>query len=155
MAFLRSVARISIAVTVVAGLAFGGLAIAVRQPAVTTLPFVGTQRADPRVLRSHVEFLTTDVTPRSVSHPENLERAASYVEERFRAAGGHTFLQRFEARGHTFANVVARFGPDDPALGVELRTNCDEITRFPGTVGGGDLIVCEPTRSVPLEVGRP
>ena len=116
MAFLRSVARISIAVTVVAGLAFGGLAIAVRQPAVTTLPFVGTQRADPRVLRSHVEFLTTDVTPRSVSHPENLERVASYIEERFRAAGGHTFLQRFEARGHTFANVVARFGPDDPAL---------------------------------------
>ncbi len=51
---------------------------------------------------------------------------------------------------HTLTDYV-----DDPALGVELRTNCHEITRFPGTVGGGDLIVCAPTRSVPLEIGRP
>ncbi len=113
---LRSLARIFITVTVIAGVAFAGLAFAVRQPTFTTLRFPGAVRADARSLRNHVEFLTTDVMPRSVSHPENLERTAFYIEQRFRAAGGHTSLQRFEARGQTFANVVARFGPNDPSL---------------------------------------
>jgi 4-amino-4-deoxy-L-arabinose transferase-like glycosyltransferase len=40
---------------------------------------------------------------------------------------------------HTLTDYV-----DDPALGAELRTNCPEVARFPGTLGGGDLIVCEP-----------
>jgi hypothetical protein len=40
---------------------------------------------------------------------------------------------------HTLTDYV-----DDPALGLELRTNCPEVARFPGTLGGGDVIVCEP-----------
>lgn len=40
---------------------------------------------------------------------------------------------------HTLTDYV-----DDPALGVELRTNCPEVARFPGTLGGGDVVVCEP-----------
>lgn len=51
---------------------------------------------------------------------------------------------------HTLTDYV-----DDPALGAELRTNCPEVARFPGTLGGGDIIVCEPARSLSSETGRP
>jgi hypothetical protein len=112
----RSIARIFIAVAVIAVIGFAALAIALRQPTFTKPPFVGAVRADPRILRGHVDFLTTEVLPRSVGYPAHLERTASYIEARFRAAGGDTSMQRFDARGESYANVVARFGPNDPSL---------------------------------------
>jgi 4-amino-4-deoxy-L-arabinose transferase-like glycosyltransferase len=51
---------------------------------------------------------------------------------------------------HTLTDYV-----EDPALEAELRTNCPEVARFPGTLGGGDIIVCEPARSLSSETGRP
>jgi hypothetical protein len=39
---------------------------------------------------------------------------------------------------YTLVDYVA-----DPAVADRLRTSCPEIRRFPGTLGGGDLIVCE------------
>ena len=51
---------------------------------------------------------------------------------------------------HTLTDYV-----DDPAVGAELRTNCPEVARFPGTLGGGDIIVCEPARPLSSETGRP
>jgi len=115
---LRFCVRIVIAVAALGGAGFALLAMALRQPTFTKLPFDGTVRADPRILRSHVDFLTTDVMPRSVGHPENLERTAAYIAERFRAAGARVSLQRFDARGDSYANVVARLGPDEPSLPV-------------------------------------
>jgi hypothetical protein len=115
---LRSCVRIVVAVAVIAGVGLGILAAALRQPTFTELPFTGTLRADPRILRGHVDYLTTRVLPRSADHPENLDRAAEYIAERFRAAGGATSMQRFDARGRGYANVVAHFGPDDPSLPV-------------------------------------
>jgi hypothetical protein len=40
---------------------------------------------------------------------------------------------------HTLADYIA-----DPDLGRRLRAECAEVRRFPGTLGGGDLIVCDP-----------
>lgn len=114
----RSLVRIVVVVAIVVAVGFGVLAMALRQPTFTKLPFAGTVRADPRILRGHVDFLTTDVRPRSVGHPENLERTASYIAERFRASGARVSLQRFDARGESYVNVVARFGPDDSSLPV-------------------------------------
>jgi 4-amino-4-deoxy-L-arabinose transferase-like glycosyltransferase len=45
---------------------------------------------------------------------------------------------------HTLTDYV-----DDPALGRALRTGCPELARFPGTLGGGDVIVCEPALANP------
>lgn len=109
MRIVRSLARITIVVLIVVGT---GIAI-LRQPALTTLAWDGGPRADARALRRHVEFLTRDLLPRSAGHPENLARAASYLEQHFRAARGITSLQRFHARGREYANVIARFGPED------------------------------------------
>src|SRR5688572_18500593 len=83
-----SLVRIISAVFLIVAVGLAGLAIALRQPTFTTIPFHGTTRSRPDALRRHVQFLTTDVRPRSISHPENLERAAAYIEARFRDAGG-------------------------------------------------------------------
>ncbi len=39
---------------------------------------------------------------------------------------------------HTLTDYV-----DDPALRAQLRTACSDVERFPGTLGGGDMVVCE------------
>ncbi|HYC60446.1 MAG TPA: M28 family peptidase [Thermoanaerobaculia bacterium] len=100
--------RILIAVVVIAMAGLAVLAIALRQPTITSLPFKGAQRADPRSLREHVTFLAAD--------RNNLQRAASYIETQFRAAGGDTSVQTFVARGEQYSNLITRFGPRDPTL---------------------------------------
>lgn len=100
---------------------FAGLAIALRQPTLTSIPLRVTTRSQPDALRRHVQFLTTGVRPRSVSHPENLERAAAYIEDRFHDAGGRATRQTYRARGDEYSNVVAWFGPEsnvEPVLVV-------------------------------------
>ena len=122
MAFVRrlgqSLLRIIVAVSIVAVIGFVALAMALRQPALTSLPFKGSQRADAELLRRHVAFLTNDVRPRSANHPDNLDRAADYIAKQFRAARGVTSVQSFLARGSQYSNVIARFGPSDPKLPV-------------------------------------
>lgn len=111
MRLLRSLLRIVIGVVVLGSIGSAALAYVLRQPVLTKAPFRSAVRADARALEAHVRFLTTDVRPRSASHPGNLERAARYIEEHFRTAGGRTSRQTFEARRKTYANVVAEFGP--------------------------------------------
>jgi Zn-dependent M28 family amino/carboxypeptidase len=115
---VRSFLRITVATAVIVGIGFTALAIVLRQPIVTTLPFRGTVRADASLLRKHVAFLTEDVCPRSASHPDNLDRAAAYIERAFRDAHGVTSVQTFAARGRHYTNVITRFGPDDANLPV-------------------------------------
>jgi len=111
--FAHSCVRIIAAVALLATLGLFALAVTLRQPTFTVLPFTGTTRADSERLRGHVAFLTTEVMPRSAAHPENLDRAASYIADHFRAAGARTESRRFEARGRHYTNVVATFGPVD------------------------------------------
>lgn len=108
---MRSAARIVAAVSVIAVIGTALLFAAVRQPMIGGLSFRGASRCDAGRLKDHVAFLTREVTPRSAAHPENLDRAASYIAERFTAAGGRTHVQPFRARGKTYRNVVAEFGP--------------------------------------------
>lgn len=42
---------------------------------------------------------------------------------------------------HTLTDYV-----DDPALGMRLKSMCAQVARFPGTLGGGDLVICDPKR---------
>jgi hypothetical protein len=118
MAIVRSFVRIVLATSIVAAIGLVALAIVLRQPTITTLPFRGTARADASLLRRHVAFLTNDVRPRSTSHPGNLDRAAQYIERAFREARGDTNVQTFAARGRHYSNVIARFGPRDASLPI-------------------------------------
>ncbi len=71
-------------------------------------------RADPAALRAHVEALSTRFQPRSAAHPENLERAAHFLAEAFRAAGAEVREQEYPALQGTYRNVLASYGPDTP-----------------------------------------
>jgi hypothetical protein len=106
--------RIVVTVAIIVAIGFAALFIALRQPTLTSLPFRGAERADPERLRQHVLFLTNDVRPRGASHPENLDRAAQYIARSFRAAGGITSIQTYNARRNQYSNVIARYGPSDP-----------------------------------------
>lgn len=67
---------------------------------------------DPERLKAHVRALTERFVPRDSTHPENLERAAVYIEEALRQAGGQVESQRYEVDGRAYRNVIARFGPE-------------------------------------------
>ncbi len=68
-------------------------------------------RADPERLRRHVELLTTEASPRDSDHPENLDKAADYIQARFAETGARVQDQAFEVRGRAYRNVIASFGP--------------------------------------------
>jgi hypothetical protein len=71
-------------------------------------------RADSALLRAHVESLTSRFQPRSAAHPANLARAAAFIADAFRAAGGDVREQSYEALGGSYENVIASFGPNTP-----------------------------------------
>lgn len=96
------------ALAVLLGLAF----LAIRQPAPGSVPFLGTERAEAKRLRRHVEFLTVEAAPRDVDHPENLDRAADYIRQSLSETGVRVEEQSYRAQGRTFRNVLASFGPD-------------------------------------------
>ncbi|HYO16145.1 MAG TPA: M28 family peptidase [Thermoanaerobaculia bacterium] len=65
----------------------------------------------PARLAAHVRMLTEDFVPRDEAHPENLDRAASYIRQVFESTGGRVEEQPFQVRGRTYRNVIAHFGP--------------------------------------------
>jgi hypothetical protein len=107
----RSILRIALGVTVVGAVLFSALVVVLRQPVWTSLPFAAPNRTDSAALKKHVEFLTTEVTPRGATQPENLERAAAYIASSFRASNARTRVQTFNARGRRYTNVIAELGP--------------------------------------------
>lgn len=109
---MKGILRIVLAV-LTAVLLFAGI---VRQPALTALPFRGTTRADARALREHVVFLTTAAAPRGAAYEENLDTAATYIEQFFRRSGARVAVQEFIARKRSYRNVIARFGPEDGSV---------------------------------------
>ena len=67
--------------------------------------------ASPARLEAHVRRLAEGFIPRDYRHPHHLDRAAAYLVGELRAAGGRVHEQTFRVNGHTYRNVIARFGP--------------------------------------------
>jgi hypothetical protein len=112
---LRSLLRILIATSASAVVLFLVFAAVLRQPVVTGLPSYGGPRADAHRIERDVRYLTTTALPRNAAHPESLHRTAEWIGRSFRDSGARVTMQSFQARGQTWANVVAELGPDDPA----------------------------------------
>jgi len=74
----------------------------------------GSVTVDPASLRAHVEALCTRFVPRDFAHPENLDRAASYVADALRSVGVRPREQQYQVEGRTFRNVIAELGPITP-----------------------------------------
>lgn len=107
---MRSLIRIVSATFAGVLLLLAGAAIALRQPAWTSIPYRGSGRSDAAALRRHVDHLTTKVVPRDADHPENLDAAAAYISAAFRRSGARVEEQVYEARGRTYRNVIAHYG---------------------------------------------
>ncbi len=116
---------------------FGLAAVLVTQPVSQELPFRGQKRADPGLLRRHVEFLTVAAAPRDSDHPESLDRAAAYLRAQLGAAGGRVRDQPFTAEGRTWRNVIASFGPDQGPLLV-VGAHYDAFGGFGANPGADD-----------------
>ncbi|HEX8824006.1 MAG TPA: M28 family peptidase, partial [Archangium sp.] len=69
-------------------------------------------RVDPERLKAHVRTLSETFHPRDHAHPENLERAASYLAEALSQAGGRVRSEPYTVNGASYRNVIATFGPE-------------------------------------------
>jgi Zn-dependent M28 family amino/carboxypeptidase len=115
---LRSLLRILIATCVGAAVLFLMLAVVIRQPVITGAPWTGGLRADARRLEHDVTYLSTTALPRNAAHPESLHRTALWIAQSFRASGARVSVQTFQARGRTWENIVAEFGPNASSQAV-------------------------------------
>ena len=66
----------------------------------------------PARLATHVKMLSETFFPRDITHPDNLDRVASYIRQEFVHAQGRVSDQPYTVAGKTYRNVLALFGPD-------------------------------------------
>jgi hypothetical protein len=109
--FFRSALRIFAATLTALALLLGLAAVAVTQPTFGVSPARGGLPADPARLRRHIDFLTLQASPRDSDHPESLNKAAAYIRSNFAQTHARVRDQAFQARGRTYRNVIASFGP--------------------------------------------
>lgn len=89
--------------------------------ALVTQPFVAPVESvppevDPARLRAHVRHLSVDFYPRSFDHETQIEAAARYILDAFKAAGASVSVQDVAVEEATYKNVIARFGPQSGPL---------------------------------------
>ncbi len=84
------------------------------QPVLSRGIMKDTILVEPQHLEAHVRMLSETFFPRDAAHPENLDRAATYIRQMFAQAGGRVSEQFYTVAGATYRNVVALFGPDTP-----------------------------------------
>jgi Zn-dependent M28 family amino/carboxypeptidase len=72
----------------------------------------GEPRAQPARLEASVRTLVESFGPRDERHPENLDRAATWIRGELERAGGKVSDQPFRIGSATYRNVSAFFGPD-------------------------------------------
>jgi hypothetical protein len=95
-------------------LAIGAGSFMLMQPMTASATDCQPPAVDPSRLQQHVRALAIEFHPRSWDEPENIERTARYISERFSEAGGRVSEQPFEIRaGDSYKNILARFGPED------------------------------------------
>jgi len=100
----------------------------------------GAQQSEPEVdqssperLHDHVEFLATLDPQRSFGNIESLDRAAKYIADSFKAAGGKASKHEFDVGGNgdTYANVHCIFGPEEGARLI-VGAHYDSFGDLPG-----------------------
>ena len=67
---------------------------------------------NPEKLKTHVEKISNEFSPRSALFVQNLDKTAAYVKQEFAIAGGNVSEQAFEANGKTYRNIIARFNAE-------------------------------------------
>jgi Zn-dependent M28 family amino/carboxypeptidase len=104
-----------------------------------------------------VERLCTEFTPRSYRHIENLDRAAAWIEEEFRAAGLEVLTQDYEVREDRYRNVIAvRRGVEERDSVMVIGAHYDAYGDFPGADdnASGLAVLLELARTLPADPPR-
>ncbi len=105
----------------------------ITQPLLGSLPVRSDlPKVDPSRLEIHVRKIVTDVFPRNEAYPRNLDRVASYIGREFLNAHGVTQEQTFEAKGKTYRNIIASFGPETPER-IVVGAHYDAAGEKPGS----------------------
>src|SRR5262249_40450019 len=94
--------------------ALAGIALFVTQPIAVRRGLRQFEEVSADRLRAHVDNLAGALSPRDLSHPENLDAAALYVRRVWQEIGIRTEEQRYRAEGRSVRNVIGRLGPDGP-----------------------------------------
>ncbi|MGH9868143.1 MAG: M28 family peptidase [Candidatus Polarisedimenticolia bacterium] len=129
---LRSLARVAAGVVVGVALLIVCAGLLLRMPTIGSDPFPGGTRADPELLRAHVEHLSTKVGPRSANTPGGLDLAVDYITSSFSSTHAVVSRQEYEVgRGSRKENIMARFGPE-AGRRVILGAHYDAYGDFPG-----------------------
>lgn len=111
-----------------------GFIALVVQPFVQPVPSA-PPAVDPSRLERHVRKLSVDFYPRSHDRVDNLDAAARYITDEFKAAGAAVTIQEVKVEGESYQNVIARFGPGQgPVLVVGAHYDSHADTRKPGDV---------------------
>jgi len=103
-------------------------------------------------LRDNLETLCDEFTPRDHRHVENLDRAANWIEERFRDADLDVEQQEYVAGSKTYRNVIAaRRGSDPSAEVVVIGAHYDayEGSRGANDNASGVAVLLELARTLP------
>jgi len=82
------------------------------QPLLSDIRRNSAVSVEPARLETHVRMLSETFLPRDLEHPENLDRAATYIYQEFAQAGGKVAEQPYAVNGRTYRNVSALFGPE-------------------------------------------
>lgn len=100
---------IILATTLASALIAATIAVVV-QPFVTPLSFT-PPKVDSARLQAHVKRLSVDFYPRSFEQSGNIERAAGYILDEFKASGAVVTVQEVTVLGKTYKNIIGSFGP--------------------------------------------
>ncbi len=89
-------------------------------------------QVNPASLKKHVRKLSEDFVPRDHQHPENMLRAAEYIQQSLRPSAVKVALQPFSvAREEEYVNVLAEYGPETKEILV-VGAHYDAFFVLPG-----------------------
>lgn len=101
------------------------------QPLLSRAQPSAVRTVDSARLEAHVRKLAVDLSPRDITHLENLDRAAAYIAGELTQAGGSVTEQGYRVENRSFRNVIARFGPDTPER-IVVGAHYDACGPLPG-----------------------
>lgn len=100
-------------------------------------------------LRGHLQVLTRYIGERSVTYPENLDKAARYIQSFYEGLGSPVGLEPYRYRDFSVANIIAEIAPQGPSPARYLvGAHYDSVS---GTVGADDNASAV---AVQLEIAR-
>jgi len=118
MTWVKSLIRIIAGVLAVGCLLLGLFVYLVRQPAGSVEQNSFSGQADAARIEGDLRYIVEDCFPRDARHPDNLRKAAEYIDAQFKETGLPSSFQDYSADGTAYHNVVAALGPADGEVWV-------------------------------------